>query len=89
MIGLSALMTLAIIAAAFTLTYVSATRILEQETAEVVEAELRGIVERVDLRDPRTLVELNPRPLARGGGGGLPSDRRGWKQARRQSQRMA
>jgi hypothetical protein len=56
-IGLSALMTLAIIAAAFTLTYVSATRILEQETAEVVEAELRGIVERVDLRDPRTLVD--------------------------------
>ncbi len=56
-IGLSALMTLAIIAAAFTLTYVSATRILEQETAEVVEAELRGIVERVDLREPRTLVD--------------------------------
>jgi signal transduction histidine kinase len=55
-IGLSALMTLAIIAAAFTLTYVSATRILEQETAEVVEAELRGIVESVDLRDPRTLI---------------------------------
>jgi signal transduction histidine kinase len=50
-------MTLAIIAAAFTLTYVSATRILEQETAEVIEAELRGIVERVDLREPRTLVE--------------------------------
>ncbi|HEX5006606.1 MAG TPA: ATP-binding protein [Hyphomonadaceae bacterium] len=46
-IGLSALMTLAIIAAAFTLTYVSATRILEQETAEVVEAELDGIVESV------------------------------------------
>ena len=57
MIGLSALMTLAIIAAAFTLTYVSATRILEQETAEVVEAELRGIVESVDLRNPRTLVD--------------------------------
>jgi signal transduction histidine kinase len=55
-IGLSALMTLAIIAAAFTLTYISATRILEEETAEVVEAELRGIVESVDLRDPRTLV---------------------------------
>ncbi len=44
-IGLSALMTLAIIAAAFTLTYFSATRILEQETAEVVDAELRGIVD--------------------------------------------
>src|SRR5262245_10365265 len=43
-IGLSALMTLAIIAAACTLTYVSATRILEQETAEVVEAELRGLM---------------------------------------------
>jgi signal transduction histidine kinase len=56
-IGLSALMTLAIIAAAFTLTYISATRILEQETAEVVEAELRGIVERVDLRNPRSLVD--------------------------------
>ncbi len=42
-IGLSALMTLAIIAAAFTLTYLSATRILEQETAEVVDAELRGL----------------------------------------------
>lgn len=55
-IGLSALMTLAIIAAAFTLTYISATRILEQETAEVVEAELRGIVESVDLRDPGTLI---------------------------------
>ncbi len=56
-IGLSAFMTLAIIAAAFTLTYISATRILEQETAEVVQAELRGIVERVDPRDPRTLVD--------------------------------
>lgn len=44
-IVLSALMTLAIIAAAFTLTYFSATRILEQETAEVVDAELRGIVD--------------------------------------------
>lgn len=44
-IGLSALMTLAIIAAAFTLMYVSATRILERETAEVVDAELRGIVD--------------------------------------------
>jgi signal transduction histidine kinase len=47
-IGLSALMTLAIIAAAFTLTYIAATRILEQETAEVVEAELRGIVDSSD-----------------------------------------
>lgn len=44
-IVLSALMTLGIIAAAFTLTYFSATRILEQETAEVVDAELRGIVD--------------------------------------------
>lgn len=44
-IGLSALMTLVIIAAAFTLTYISATRILEQETAEVVDAELRGIID--------------------------------------------
>ena len=43
-IGLSALMTLAIISAAFTLTYVSATRIIEDETADVVAAELRGIV---------------------------------------------
>lgn len=42
-IALSALMTLAIIAVAFTLTYISATRILEQETSEVVEAELRGL----------------------------------------------
>jgi signal transduction histidine kinase len=55
-IGLSALMTLAIIAAAFTLTYLSATRILEQETSEVVGAELRGIVESVDLRDPGDLI---------------------------------
>jgi signal transduction histidine kinase len=55
-IGLSALMTLAIIAAAFTLTYISATRILEQETSEVVGAELRGIVESVDLRDPGDLI---------------------------------
>lgn len=55
-IGLSALMTLAIIAAAFTLTYISATRTLEQETAEVVEAELRGIVASVDLRDPGDLI---------------------------------
>jgi len=47
-IGLSALMTLAIISAAFTLTYIAATRILEQETAEVVEAELRGIVDSSD-----------------------------------------
>ena len=47
-IGLSALMTLAIIGAAFTLTYIAATRILEQETAEVVEAELRGIVDSSD-----------------------------------------
>jgi signal transduction histidine kinase len=44
-IGLSALMTLAIIAVAFTLTYISATRILEQETSEVVEAELRGLAD--------------------------------------------
>src|SRR5690606_25559574 len=56
-IVVSALMTLAIIAGALTLTYVSATRILERETAEVVEAELRGIVDRVDPRDPRTLIE--------------------------------
>lgn len=47
-IGLSALMTLLIISAAFTLTYIAATRILEQETAEVVEAELRGIVDSSD-----------------------------------------
>lgn len=47
-IGLSALMTLAIIGAAFSLTYVAATRIIEQETAEVVEAELRGIVDSSD-----------------------------------------
>lgn len=47
-IGLSALMTLAIISAAFSLTYVAATRIIEQETAEVVEAELRGIVDSSD-----------------------------------------
>jgi signal transduction histidine kinase len=47
-IGLSALMTLAIIAAAFTLTYIAATRIIEQETAKVVEAELRGIVDSSD-----------------------------------------
>ncbi len=47
-IGLSALMTLAIITAAFTLTYIAATRIIEQETANVVEAELRGIVEASD-----------------------------------------
>lgn len=47
-IGLSALMTLAIISATFTLTYVAATRILEQETAEVVAAELRGIVDTSD-----------------------------------------
>ncbi|RYE00148.1 MAG: HAMP domain-containing protein [Sphingomonadales bacterium] len=47
-IGLSALMTLAIISAAFSLTYVAATRILEQETAEVVAAELRGIVDSSD-----------------------------------------
>jgi signal transduction histidine kinase len=45
-IGLSALMTLAIISAAFALTYVSATRILERETSEVVGAELRGLVDR-------------------------------------------
>ncbi|MDP3495235.1 MAG: ATP-binding protein [Hyphomonadaceae bacterium] len=47
-IGLSALMTLLIISAAFTLTYIAATRILEQETAEVVAAELRGIVDSSD-----------------------------------------
>lgn len=47
-IGFSALMTLAIIGAAFTLTYIAATRILEQETAEVVAAELRGIVDSSD-----------------------------------------
>lgn len=47
-IGLSALMTLAIISAAFTLTYVSATRIIEDETANVVAAELRGIVDSSD-----------------------------------------
>lgn len=47
-IGLSALMTLTIIGAAFTLTYIAATRIIEQETAEVVAAELRGIVDSSD-----------------------------------------
>lgn len=56
MIGLSALMTLAIIAAAFSLTYISATRILEQETAEVVEAELRGLVDRFQAGGPAELA---------------------------------
>jgi signal transduction histidine kinase len=56
-IALSALMTLAIMAAAFTLTYVSATRILEVETAEVVEAELRGLVDRFREGGPRELAE--------------------------------
>lgn len=56
-IGLSALMTLAIITAAFTLTYLSATRILEQETAEVVEAELRGLVDSFESGGPAELAE--------------------------------
>jgi hypothetical protein len=56
-IGLSALMTLAIIAAAFTLTYISATRILEQETAEVVEAELRGLVDSFENGGPAELAK--------------------------------
>lgn len=43
---LSAAMTLAILAIAFTLTYASVARILETETSEVVEAELRGLVDR-------------------------------------------
>lgn len=55
-IGLSAVMTLAIISASFTLTYIAATRIIEQETAEVVAAELRGIVDSSD--DGRNLPEL-------------------------------
>jgi signal transduction histidine kinase len=55
-IGLSALMTLAIIAAAFTLTYVSATRIIEQETSEVVASELRGILDSLDDGGPEALV---------------------------------
>jgi signal transduction histidine kinase len=55
-IGLSALMTLAIISASFTLTYIAATRIIEQETAEVVAAELRGIVDSSD--GGRNLPEL-------------------------------
>jgi signal transduction histidine kinase len=55
-IGLSALMTLAIITAAFSLTYVSATRILEQETAEVVEAELRGLVDSFESGGPAELA---------------------------------
>lgn len=55
-IGLSALMTLAIIAAAFTLTYVSATQIIEQETSEVVASELRGILDSLDDGGPEALV---------------------------------
>jgi signal transduction histidine kinase len=55
-IGLSALMTLAIIAAAFTLTYVSATRIIEQETSEVVESELRGILDSLEVGGLDALV---------------------------------
>ena len=54
-IALSAVMTLAIIALAFTLTYISATRILEQETSEVVDAELRGLLDSFDSGGP---VEL-------------------------------
>jgi len=56
-IGFSALMTLAIITAAFTLTYLSATRILEQETAEVVEAELRGLVDSFESGGPAELAD--------------------------------
>ncbi len=41
----SAAMTTAIIAAAFTLSYISARQILQSETAEVVEAEFHGIVD--------------------------------------------
>jgi signal transduction histidine kinase len=55
-IGFSALMTLAIITAAFSLTYVSATRILEQETAEVVEAELRGLLDSFQSGGPSELA---------------------------------
>jgi signal transduction histidine kinase len=55
-IGLSALMTLAIISAAFTLTYISATRILEQETSEVVEAELRGLLDSFQSGGPAELA---------------------------------
>ena len=45
-IGLSALMTLGIIGIAFTLTYVSAQRIFEFETAAAVEDELQGLKDR-------------------------------------------
>ncbi|MBI1359163.1 MAG: HAMP domain-containing protein [Alphaproteobacteria bacterium] len=45
-IALSALMTLGIIGIAFTLTYVSAQRIFEYETAAAVEDELQGLKER-------------------------------------------
>ena len=45
-IGLSALMTLGIIGIAFTLTYVSAQRIFEYETAAAVEDELQGLKDR-------------------------------------------
>jgi len=55
-IGFSALMTLAIITAAFSLTYLSATRILEQETAEVVEAELRGLLDSFQSGGPSELA---------------------------------
>lgn len=65
-IGLSALMTLGIIGIAFTLTYVSAQRIFEYETAAAVEDELQGLKDRfaeggllelVQAIDQRSLVE--------------------------------
>jgi signal transduction histidine kinase len=55
-IALSAIMTLAIIAVAFTLTYLSATRILEQETSEVVDAELNGLLDSFDSGGPAELA---------------------------------
>jgi len=79
-IVLSALMTLAIIAAAFTLTYISATRILEQETAEVVEAELRGLM---DSYSSGGLPELAESIQQRAGGDTdavyLLADSNGWR----------
>lgn len=65
-IALSAIMTVAILGVAFTLTYLPAQNILEEETSHVVDAELRGLIDSFNEGGETVLVDAIAQRSGRG-----------------------